>query len=286
MLTEKGPALDWNDALVVGLALIAATLALAPLVILIVKRIFPGRNVFFARWGFSHVLVAIGLVLLCITALGALFPVQPEQPLSAVGALSRMALALGCAAAFVASIAQRQAPEGVRALGLARGEHGKALAAGIVSYFLFLPGLFGVMISWKVFLDKFFPEVEPQAAMTMMLRLDPSERLAAVFLGVALIPLLEELLFRAFLQPLMVQNLRDRLGVVLTALIFGLLHGTSACVPVFALALLLGGLMLRTQSLVAVWGVHALHNGLMFLVIFVFPEAAKSMQAQGWIWSR
>ncbi|MFM7280644.1 MAG: lysostaphin resistance A-like protein, partial [Planctomycetia bacterium] len=106
-------------------------------------------------------------------------------------------------------------------------------------------------------------------------------RLLAVFFGVLLIPFFEELLFRAFFQPLMVQNVRDRLGIVVTSLIFGLLHGTAACVPVFAVSLLLGGLMLRTQSLPAVWAVHALHNGLMFVVIFVFPEAARSLQSQG-----
>ncbi|MEY2786607.1 MAG: hypothetical protein RL277_2819 [Planctomycetota bacterium] len=273
--------INWNDALVVGLALVAATIALVPLVILLVQRIYPGRNVYFARWGFSHVVVALAVILLSMAVVGWLWPVPEGQRLDAVDALSRTALGLGLGCASVAAFAARLAPEGIRALGLARGRHGSAVLAGVLSYFLLLPGLFGVMIVWKVILDKLAPGHEPQAVMQMMLELSPDRRLMAVFFGVLLIPLFEELLFRAFLQPLLVQNVRDRLGIVVTALIFGLLHGTAACVPVFALALLLGGLMLRTQSLIAVWAVHALHNGLMFVVIFVFPEAVRNLQSQG-----
>jgi membrane protease YdiL (CAAX protease family) len=277
----KPAGIHWNDALVVGLALIAASLALAPLIILLVQRIHPGRNVFFARWGFSHVALTLGVTLAALLGIHQLFPVAEGERLDAVGALLRTAVALALGCAVVVAFAGQLAPEGARSLGLARGRHASAIAAGLLAYFLFLPGLFGVMIAWKSLLDRIAPGVEPQGVMTLMLELEPSQRLYAVLLGVLAIPLLEELLFRAFLQPLLVQNLRDRLGIVMTALVFGLLHGTAACVPVFALALLLGGIMLRTQSLPAVWAVHGLHNALMFVVIFVFPEAARSLQSHG-----
>ncbi len=40
------------------------------------------------------------------------------------------------------------------------------------------------------------------------------------------------------------------------------LHGPSAFLPIFGLSLVLGAVMLRTQRLVAAWGIHALHNGI------------------------
>jgi len=89
---------------------------------------------------------------------------------------------------------------------------------------------------------------------------------------VAVIPLFEEVMFRGFLQPLLVQNLGDRGGVALTSFVFALLHGASSILPIFGLSLVLGGIMLRTQRLAAPWAVHALHNGLMLVLLFLFPE--------------
>jgi uncharacterized protein len=102
-----------------------------------------------------------------------------------------------------------------------------------------------------------------------------------VLLGALVLPLFEELLFRGFLQPLLVQNLHDRAGLVLTALCFALLHGVEAGVPIFGFALILGGLMLRTQRLAACWSVHALHNALVFAIVFWYPQAVHTLQGQG-----
>jgi membrane protease YdiL (CAAX protease family) len=57
-------------------------------------------------------------------------------------------------------------------------------------------------------------------------------------------------------------------GVAATSIVFASLHGTGAFLPIFALSLVLGGVMLRTQRIFASWSVHALHNGLMFLLIY------------------
>jgi membrane protease YdiL (CAAX protease family) len=97
-------------------------------------------------------------------------------------------------------------------------------------------------------------------------------------LAVVVAPLLEEILFRGFLQPLLVQNLSDKAGVALASALFALLHGAGAFLPVFCLSLLLGGLMLRTQRIAAPWLVHALHNG---LVLLVQLKAAAGDPGQG-----
>jgi membrane protease YdiL (CAAX protease family) len=47
--------------------------------------------------------------------------------------------------------------------------------------------------------------------------------------------------------------------------VFAALHGTEGIVPIFALSLLLGAIMLRTQRLTAAWAVHAAYNALVIL---------------------
>jgi membrane protease YdiL (CAAX protease family) len=111
-------------------------------------------------------------------------------------------------------------------------------------------------------------EVPHDVLLDRLRELDPGDRSIAILLAVLVAPLLEEILFRAFLQPLLVQNLSDRLGIVVTSLVFAALHGTAALVPIFALSLLLGAIMLRTQRLFAVWAVHATHNALVFLLLY------------------
>jgi membrane protease YdiL (CAAX protease family) len=94
-------------------------------------------------------------------------------------------------------------------------------------------------------------------------------------LATLVVPFFEELLFRGFLQPFLVQNFHDRGGVVLTSLFFAMLHGGSAFGPIFVLSLLLGGIALRTRRLWASWAVHAVHNGLMIAVFLYNPELAQ-----------
>jgi membrane protease YdiL (CAAX protease family) len=140
------------------------------------------------------------------------------------------------------------------------------------------------MLAWSWILQRIDPSVGAQPALQLALELRPGERWPAVLLGVLVLPFFEELLFRAFLQPLLVQKLHARSGLALTALLFALLHGVAAGVPIFAFALLLGGLMLRTQRLAAVWSVHALHNALVFATVFWFPQAVHTLQGQGLLW--
>jgi hypothetical protein len=92
--------------------------------------------------------------------------------------------------------------------------------------------------------------------------LEGADRVQAWVLAVAVLPFLEELCFRGFLQPLLVQNLSDRGGVAATAALFALIHEVHAFLPVFVLSLVMGGIMLRTRRLTAAWCVHALNNAL------------------------
>lgn len=264
----------------IGLALVGSSLALAPLVVALARHHFPGRGAGVRRWGFAPLAAALLCIALVLGIAGRLFPI-PEGEGALVPQLVRMACALGAGTACACWSALRCEPDGLRALGFPAGRQMQALLTGLTTYALFLPGLVGLMLAWSWVLHLFQPQSGLQPALQLALELPRSERWTAVLLGVLLLPLFEELLFRAFLQPLLVQRLHAPAGIALTALCFALLHGIEAGVPIFGLALILGGLMLRTQRLAACWGVHALHNALVFAMVFWFPQAAQMLQGQG-----
>lgn len=269
----------------IGAVLLVVSLALVPLTVLAARRIFPGRNVVFARWGFSHLVgvLLLGLVLAWVSELlwrSTPGPIDMQVELVRTGAI------LAAMVALIARFAHSLDPEGWRALGLWRGFHLRAVAAGWTSYVLSLPGLVGLGLLWPWFLIWTGAGFESQPLMESFRTL-PDERIAVVLvLGIGVLPLFEEVLFRVFLQPLLVQNFSEKGGVLLTSFAFAALHGQSAFLPIFGLSLVLGSVMLRTQRLFAVWAVHALNNGLVFTLLLAYarhPELASGSGLPGLI---
>ena len=266
--TEALPGVPLETGAVVGLSLVAATLAITPWILAVARRLFPGRNVVFARWGFSHVVLATFLWLVLSMSFA---------PLVAEGAglhvlLLAGATVQGTVCAVIAYWASKRDPAGVRALGLWPGLNLRAMAVGLGTYFLCLPGIIGLGVAWPWLLSRVDVPFEEQPYARGLLELSGGQLGLAIALAVLVVPLLEEILFRSFLQPLLVQNFRDKGGVLLTAALFAALHGTSAFLMIFGLSLVLGAIMLRTQRLLAVWAIHAVHNGWQ-VALFVFaPE--------------
>jgi membrane protease YdiL (CAAX protease family) len=253
-----------------GAVLASGSLALAPIAVAVLRRVFAGRNVFFARWGFSHVAqvaALAGALVLLLSLAGARLEAVPLPRRTVVEMALRAGVLLACCGA-VALFARRLDPSGLRCLGLWPGRNSRAALAGLAAYGMVLPGILGLGMLWPWVLRAAGVEIEAEPLAARLRDLAGADRAAAVLLGVLVAPLLEEILFRAFLQPLLVQNLSDRLGVVATSLVFAALHGIEALVPIFALSLLLGAIMLRTQRLFAVWVVHATHNALVFLLLY------------------
>jgi membrane protease YdiL (CAAX protease family) len=81
------------------------------------------------------------------------------------------------------------------------------------------------------------------------------------------IPLLEEFLFRGILYP----GLRCRLSIwpaiLFSALVFGILHGINAALPILAFGCYLGIVREKNESLLPAVVVHALHNSCTLLFI-------------------
>ena len=141
----------------------------------------------------------------------------------------------------------------------AEGGEGKA---GLFAYFAVLPGIFGTLMLWPWLLERLGEVPEQQEYLVQLQDLGGTGLWVGILLATLVIPFAEEVLFRGFLQPLLVQNFRDLGGVVITAVLFAALHGQSAFLPIFVLALVLGGVMLRTQRLLAAYAIHVTHNGL------------------------
>jgi membrane protease YdiL (CAAX protease family) len=266
-----GPAASASAALG-GLVVAVGGLSLTPLAAAAVRAIVPERRVVFARWRFSHLfavlLLAFAGAMLWMGVLQGLLGRADEVLLGQAAT----ALGLGLAGLAILLLARRLDPQGLACLGLRSDGNGRAIGAGLLAYLLCGPALVGAMLLWPWLYERLGGQWSQQPIVTHIAALSTAGVVLLVVLAVLVQPLLEELLFRSFVQPLLVQNLGDRGGLALTSVLFASLHGGSAFLPVFGLSLLLGALMLRTQRLLGVWAVHAVHNGLMLVLVLLAPE--------------
>lgn len=240
-------------------------IVLVPLALALARRIAPRRGVFFARWGFVHVLVLVGAGAVLLILAPLIVPGDVENPLILI---ARTMVFMGGLALGVGIIAHRQHPEGIGALGFSRGGNLRAIAAGLVCFVLLWPVLTGCTWVWPTLAGLMNIEVGMQPVLEGILDLEGSALFGALVLAVLIGPFLEELIFRGFLQPLLVQNFRERGGIALCALLFALLHGWDAFLPLFVFSLLLGWLQVHTQRLLASYCVHAFNNGVTLVIAF------------------
>ncbi|TAJ18788.1 MAG: CPBP family intramembrane metalloprotease [Planctomycetota bacterium] len=253
-----------------GLVLFAGGLALLPVAVLLVRRIFPGRNPFFLRYGFAKVVVGFALYAGVPALLSALLPefALRAQLLSLAGGLA--------AFAFAAWICARMQPEGWRALGFHSGSHGRAVGAALLGLAFAAPAVLGAAESTRGLVEAAGGTVEPQRALVDLLALEGGALWVALALAIVVLPLCEELFFRGFLQPLCTQNFGDRGGIVVVSVLFMALHQPTSTWPaVFVLSMLLCGLMLRTQRILASWLAHALWNGAVLGVLLAWPQTRE-----------
>ena len=98
----------------------------------------------------------------------------------------------------------------------------------------------------------------------------------AIMSTVVAAPILEEVLFRGVIF----ESCRERLGkggaVLLSALLFGLIHGIPVqIVNAFVVGLILGYIYLRTRSLMSVIVLHAINNGLAYISMAFFDDSGN-----------
>lgn len=219
-----------------------------------------------ARWSLGDVIavyvlrlaVGLALVRLVLPLFGAVGPVAAE--------VSDRVLVV---ALVVAAVARRRG--GWRDLGLTGRRWGSqvlwGLAAGTVLYA-------ATFVSERLYTALFFatPLEHPLVTMTKQATSLTALALPLLLAGVAA-PVAEEVLYRAFTLPPLVQRFGVAGGVILSALLFAVLHFSVAWLP--EVALVGTGLALlyyRTGSLMSVVVTHAfLNSARMVFIYFGIP---------------
>jgi uncharacterized protein len=94
--------------------------------------------------------------------------------------------------------------------------------------------------------------------------------LLLAFISVALIaPVAEETIFRGFMLPVLKKRFGIVLAILITSLLFGLIHvQLNIVVMTFVLGLLLGWIVYKTSSIWPAILFHSLKNSVAFLLIF------------------
>jgi uncharacterized protein len=99
-------------------------------------------------------------------------------------------------------------------------------------------------------------------------------------LAVTLAPLFEELFFRGFLQPLLSRTFGVLAGILITAVVFGLMHAPEYAwawqyvVAVSAAGAVFGWVRARTNSIIPSTIMHGCYN-LVFVIALVFTKYVK-----------
>lgn len=228
-------------------------------------------------WGYSDVAVFVGLLfgsfilsLGLVSAAAAVFGVSARNGVIGPIAIQSVAYVLTfCALAFLFRVQYRQ--PFWRSLGWTSFRLSPAIivASGLLT-------AFGVAI-----LSVAIQTPATSNRITEMLENPKNVALVAIF-GLTLGPLAEELIFRGFLQPLLVRSLGAVPGVFAAAIPFGLLHfseyGNSwRHVLLIALAgAAFGWMRQRTGSTKSSTLMHASYNALEFIAYFAQQKEGAS----------
>ena len=272
------PDVSWMTTFLFGLFLVALGLWILPLARRVVGALVPAPEPARARWNLLHVGI-VGLTYVSAAILLLAFVRPPADDTVLVLALS--AAIFGAGVVVAVAFAAATGLEGLHAFGIRAHGNVRAVAAGVATYVICLPGYAGSILLWAVCLQLAGRDMRPQEVLHGISQLSPDERVVPLLLGALLQPLFEEALFRGFLQPVLVQWLRPAAGIVLTSILFAGMHGLDPFGPIFVLSLILGWIQHRTQRLSAAWAVHALHNGAQFAILFAYPEFGGATSAPG-----
>jgi len=107
-------------------------------------------------------------------------------------------------------------------------------------------------------------ELSPQEVVQFLQDAEaPRDRFAVVVLAVAVAPVAEEMIFRGYLYAVGKRYLGTVLSLVLSSLLFAVLHGHAASIPaLFTLAMCLGLAYEKSGSLIVPMIMHAVFNAI------------------------
>jgi membrane protease YdiL (CAAX protease family) len=268
-----------------GAVLAAAGCVMTYVVLTLAKHLLPDREPVPVPWGFAVLLPVVGIWLLGQVVVPLLWASLSGSAEFSLNAEFIMMLVIFAGPSWlIFGVARRAHSGGLRDLGFRKDGNLRPVLFGLAAYTLLIPALLAGMLLWPALLQALGETPQTQAVMQSFFGLEGSEIVLPLIFAVLILPFFEELFFRAFLQPLLVQKLRPTGGVVVTSLLFGAMHGLSALGPVFLLSLIMGGVMQRTRRFAACYCIHALHNGLTLWAVLTFSDVREMVDLGGaWI---
>ena len=139
--------------------------------------------------------------------------------------------------------------------------------------------LIGIVILIDVFLVKplhvvfttyFFPEANEQAIITAIEELSYQSSILMALSVSILTPILEELLFRGFILGVLLKCYDNRTSIVISALIFAIVHEPIAYGMAFGGGLLYGWLRVKTGSIIPSMITHILWNSFVSIIVLFY----------------
>ena len=228
-----------------------------------------------APWGISR---ADFILMVCLAVVGALAAgalagaiahwrrLDRDQSLVLGGAALHLGILLGLLA-FYLGFAPRRAAEPSRAAG--------ALRSGAATFLVTLPIVVGISNGSEYMLRTLGLPSEKQELVSILENTDSMAlRVALVIVATLLVPITEELLFRAGLFRYLRTRIPRRTALIATALLFGALHvdwtnlgGLASLVPLAVLAVIFSLAYERTGNIGTTMVAHALFNLNTFILI-------------------
>jgi membrane protease YdiL (CAAX protease family) len=162
----------------------------------------------------------------------------------------------------------------VAALGLSLTNLSNNIKWGMKRYFLTIPVIMlaGFIINMVANYYGIVPEMQ-DVVRWILEEKSVFVLFSLIFLGIIVAPVIEEIMFRGFLQPALKNVLGRKYAIIASASVFAAVHmDVYAFLQIFILGVLLGYLYERTQTLAASIVAHILHNSLtlIFLLYFKF----------------
>ncbi|MDA1264150.1 MAG: CPBP family intramembrane metalloprotease [Planctomycetota bacterium] len=184
-----------------------------------------------------------------------------------------LALAAAAPAGVVlVSLVRARAYGGLEVFGLRRGGNGRAVACGLLAYVLCAPFLWGTLMVWPWALEMIGGRYEEQAWGELIREAEQSIVVIAL-LSAVIVPIVEELLFRGWLQPALRSVAEPWQAIVIQAALFAVLHDRGVLLPILVLALLLGYVRHATDRLAPCIAIHVVHNAVQVGLLFSFMES-------------
>ncbi|GJQ59874.1 MAG: CAAX amino protease [Candidatus Scalindua sp.] len=148
---------------------------------------------------------------------------------------------------------------------------------GLKHYIVILPVIIFVSYAVNFISELFGISPDNQEIITKLLQEESVPVLVfMVFFGTLAAPIVEEILFRGFLQPVIRPTVGKTKTIIISGGLFALVHlNAHVFFQIFILGLLLAYLFELTKSLIAPMTVHLLHNSITFVFLLSYKQFLK-----------